>query len=101
MIFQLLIPSSNRPSRALKTKPGVSVPVAASGFQKVPNFVAPLCPHAYNSWRTTKECRMDCYRETISGKERWVFCARKHKCPFKGLSPLLIFNSTDVWMNFV
>jgi hypothetical protein len=28
---------------------------------------------------------MECYRETMSGKEHWVFCARKHRCEFKGL----------------
>jgi hypothetical protein len=78
--------SLTRPRRILKTKPGVSVPVAASGFQRVPNFVPPLCPHASNPWRITKDCEMEAYRETVGGKERWVFCARQHKCQFRGSS---------------
>jgi hypothetical protein len=28
---------------------------------------------------------MDCYRETVSGTERWVFRARSHDCQFKGV----------------
>ncbi|KIM79177.1 hypothetical protein PILCRDRAFT_10592 [Piloderma croceum F 1598] len=79
----------DRPRCALKTKPGTFAPVAASGFRKIPNFIPPLCPHAYNNWWTTKECWMDCYRETVSGTERWVFHARSHNCQFKVVIPPL------------
>ena len=82
MVFKLFTLLSNRPHHALKIKPGVPMPIAASGFHNLPNFVAPLCPHVYNNWCTTKECRMECYRETVSGKEHWVFCAHKHQCQF-------------------
>ena len=84
-IFMLLT-SSNRPRRLLKTKPGVSVFVAAGGFQQVHNFIPPLCPHASNPWRLTKDCEMEAYRETVGGKECWIFCARQHKCQFRGWS---------------
>ena len=77
--------SYDRPRRVLKTKPGVTTPVTASGFHKVVNLIPPLCPHAYNKWRITKECEMEAYRETVAGKEQWVFCAREHKCEFKGM----------------
>jgi hypothetical protein len=29
---------------------------------------------------------MEVYRETVAGKEQWVFSARQHKCEFKGMS---------------
>src|ERR1700677_1525483 len=83
--FKLFTLLSNRPRCTLKTKPGVSTPIAASGFHNIPNFVALLCPHVYNNWCTMKECRMECYHETVLGKERWAFRACKHQCQFKGL----------------
>lgn len=82
----ILMFSYDRPRRILKTKPGITLPVAASGFRRVANLTPPLCPHAYNGWCVTKDCEMVPYRETIAGKEHWVFCARQHKCDFKGVA---------------
>ena len=82
--ISILLTSLNRPRRLLKTKPGVSIFVAASSFQRVRNFILLLCPHAGNPWRVAKDCEMEAYRETVGGKERWVFCARQHKCQFRG-----------------
>ena len=82
--ISILLTSLNRPRRLLKTKPGVSIFVAASSFQWVRNFIPPLCPHAGNPWRVAKDCEMEAYRETVGGKECWVFCARQHKCQFRG-----------------
>jgi hypothetical protein len=54
----ILISLYNTPHCILKTKPGITVPVAASGFQKVADLIAPICPHAYNKWHTMKNCKV-------------------------------------------
>jgi hypothetical protein len=54
-------PSFYRPRHLLKTKPGLSISIAASDFQKIPHFMPPVCPHVYNQWRTAKECEMEAY----------------------------------------
>ena len=66
--------------------------ITATGLERVPGLIRPLCPHAGNPFRDRSSCEMYVHSHTVHGRQQWVFQS-EHKCSYIGefRSPVNLF----------